>query len=164
MIEQVIFFALAAVAIIGAIAVVLSRNLFHAVMILGGFLLTIAGFYFLLNADFVGIMQVFVYVGGVIVVMLFGIMLTPHEANITNAAKLQQKLGTYIAVAALIGLLAMIFIRTTFITSPAEPVKDTVSLAGKLFMTNYVLPFEVISVLLLAALVGAIIVARKEEH
>lgn len=164
MIDQVIFFALAAVAIISAIAVVTSRNLFHAVMILGGFLLSIAGFYFLLDADFVGIMQVFVYVGGVIVVMLFGIMLTPHEANISNSAKLQQKLATYLAVAAFVGLLGLMFIRTTFVTSSAEPVKDTVSLAGKLFMTNYVLPFEIISILLLAALIGAIVVARKEER
>lgn len=163
MIDAVIFYALGALAIISAIMVVTGRNLFHAAMYLGAFLLAIAGYYFMLDADLVGIMQVFVYVGGVIVVVLFGVMLTSQMTNVRLVSAMKQKVFTLLAVAGLVGLLVSVFTKTAFNIATEAPVKDTVSLAGKLFMTDYVLPFEVISVLLLAALIGAIIIARQED-
>ncbi|MDI6816811.1 MAG: NADH-quinone oxidoreductase subunit J, partial [Actinomycetota bacterium] len=81
-ISYVIFFALAILAVSSAVLVVTGRNLFHAAMFLGLYLLSIAGYYFLLKADLVGMMQVFVYVGGVVVVLLFGIMLTAQLTNV----------------------------------------------------------------------------------
>lgn len=158
-----IFFALAAMAVVSAIFVITGRNLFHAAMFLGGHLLTIAGFYFLLNADLVGIMQVFVYVGGVIVVLLFGIMLTSQITNVRLTSAIEQRGGTFIVIAALVGLLAFVLNDTIFRVSQIAPAEDTISLIGRLFMTDYILPFEVISVLLLAALIGAVIIARQEE-
>lgn len=163
MIDAVIFYALAALAIVSAILVVTGRNLFHAAMFLGAYLMSVAGYYFLLDADLVGIMQVFVYVGGVVVVLLFGIMLTSQITNVRLVSAMKQRIFTFLAVAGFVGILASVFTKTAFnIVTEAAP-KDTVALAGKLFMTDYVLPFEVISVLLLAALIGAIIIARQED-
>ncbi|MBE0447517.1 MAG: NADH-quinone oxidoreductase subunit J [Actinobacteria bacterium] len=162
-ISLVIFLALAAMAIISSLMVVVGRNLFNAAMFLGAYLLVIAGFYFLLSAELVGIMQVFVYVGGVVVVLLFGIMLTSQMINVRLVSALQQRVLTLVVVAALVGLLVSIFSKTSFYyISSAEAPRDSISLIGKLFMTDYVLPFEVISVLLLAALIGAVIIAREE--
>ncbi|HZD60555.1 MAG TPA: NADH-quinone oxidoreductase subunit J [Anaerolineae bacterium] len=161
-VSQIIFFSLAAMAIASAIMVVTGRNLFHAAMFLGAYLLVISGFYFLLNADLVGIMQVFVYVGGVVVVLLFGIMLTAQMTDVRLTSALEQRGVTLIAVGALVGLLALVVKDTVFKISQITPVKDTTSLIGKLFMSDYILPFEVISVLLLAALIGAVVIAREE--
>src|SRR3990172_11505073 len=78
----VIFFVMAAVTVASALMIILGRNLFHVIGFLGNFLLHIAGFYFLLNAELPALMQIFVYVGGVIVVLLFGVMLTPRIASV----------------------------------------------------------------------------------
>lgn len=161
-ISPIIFYSLATLAVVTAIMVVTGRNLFHAAMFLGAFLMGIAGFYFLLDADFVGIMQVFVYVGGVVVVLLFGIMLTSQMTNVRLVSGFMRKGSTMIAIVALVGLLTSVFKKASFYVSSAEPAKDTISLVGELFMTDYVLPFEVISILLLVAVIGAIIVAREE--
>jgi NADH-quinone oxidoreductase subunit J len=149
-------------AVITSLFVVVGRNLFHSAMMLGAFLLAMSGLYFLLDADLVGIMQVFVYVGGVMVVLLFGIMLTSQIANMRQVSGLQQRLSAYVAVAILVVFIAVILIDTTFPLSMGDPVKNTLPLIGKLFMTNYILPFETISILLLAALIGAIVIARGE--
>jgi NADH-quinone oxidoreductase subunit J len=149
-------------AVISALTVVLGRNLFHSAMTLGAVLLSLSGFYFLLDADLVGIMQVFVYIGGVMVVLLFGIMLTSQITNMRKVSGIQQRLSADISVATLVVFVAVILINTTFAVSVASPVKNTLPLIGKLFMTNYILPFETISILLLAALVGAIVIARGE--
>lgn len=159
---QIIFFSLSAMAIASAIAVVTRRNLFHAAMFLGYLMLVMAGFYFLLNADLVGMMQVFVYVGGVVVVLLFGIMLTAQVTNVRLVSGFKFKGFTLLSIIGLVALLISVFNKATLQVSNAAVPKDSVSLAGKLFMTNYILPFEVISVLLLAALIGAIVIARDE--
>lgn len=161
-ITYIIFFGLSAVAIISALAIITRRNLFHAAMFLGLLMLVVAGFYFLLDADLVGIMQVFVYVGGVIVVLLFGIMLTSQMTNVRMVSAMKQKVFTILAVAGFVALLISVFAKINLSVSNAVVPKDTTSLVGKLFMTNYILPFEVMSVLLLAALIGAIVIARQE--
>ncbi len=161
-ITYIIFFGLSAVAIISALAIITRRNLFHAAMFLGLLMLVVAGFYFLLDADLVGIMQVFVYVGGVIVVLLFGIMMTSQMTNVRMVSAIKQKVFTILAVAGFVALLVSVFTKVNLSVSNAAVPKDTTSLVGKLFMTNYILPFEVMSVLLLAALIGAIVIARQE--
>lgn len=163
-ISMVIFLALAAMAVVTAVMVVTGRNLFYSAMFLGAYLLVISGFYFLLNADLVGILQIFVYVGGVIVVLLFGIMLTSQITNVRLVSGMEQRGVTVLAVAALAGLMIFVAKDAMFRVSQLAPAKDTTALVGKLFMTDYILPFEVISILLLAALVGAVIIARQEER
>jgi len=161
-VSLVIFFALAAMAVASAIMVVTGRNLFHAAMFLGAHLLSIAGFYFLLNAELVGILQVFVYVGGVVVVVLFGIMLTAQITNVRLTSAMEQRWVTVVSLIGLVGLLAFVVRDTVFRISEMAPVEDTTSFIGRLFMTDYILPFEVISILLLAALIGAVVIAREE--
>lgn len=162
MADLFLFLLLGAIAIVSAIQVVAGRNLFHSAMYLGLFLLLIAGFYFLLGADLIGIMQVFVYVGGVIVVLLFGIMLTSQMTNVRLIAAMEQRGFTLLAVGGLVALLVSVVSRASFVISKAKEADNSIDLVGKLFMTDYILPFEVISILLLAALIGAVIVARQE--
>ncbi|MBI4733692.1 MAG: NADH-quinone oxidoreductase subunit J [Rubrobacteridae bacterium] len=162
-INLIIFSILAVFTIVSALFVIEERNLFHSALMLGAYLLSLAGLYFLLDADLVGIMQVFVYVGGVMVVLLFGIMLTSQIINVRLVSGLQQRLSADIAVVVLVVLIAVILTKTTFTISTIPSVKNTLPLVGKLFMTKYVLPFEVISILLLAALIGAIVIARGED-
>lgn len=161
-VSLVIFFALAVMAVASAVMVILGRNLFHSAMFLGAYLLLIAGFYFLLDADLVGIMQVFVYVGGVVVVLLFGIMLTAQITNVRLTSAMEQRWVTVLSLVGLVGLLAFVVKDTVFRVSQLAPVEDTTPFIGKLFMTDYILPFEVISILLLAALIGAVVIAREE--
>ena len=161
-VSLVIFFALAAMAIASAIMVIIGRNLFHSAMFLGAYLMLIAGFYFLLDADLVGMMQVFVYVGGVVVVLLFGIMLTAQLTNVRLTSAMEQRWVTIVSLVSLVGLLVFVVKDTVFRISELPPVEDTTSFIGRMFMTDYILPFEVISVLLLAALIGAVIIAREE--
>ncbi|MBS3908721.1 MAG: NADH-quinone oxidoreductase subunit J [Actinobacteria bacterium] len=161
-VSHVIFFALAVLAVGSGVLVVTGRNLFHAAMFLGLYLLSIAGYFFLLNADFIGIMQVFVYVGGVVVVLLFGIMLTAQLTNVRLTSAMEQRWVTIVSLVGLVGLLVFVIKDTVFRISALAPVEDTISFIGRMFMTDYILPFEVISVLLLAALIGAVIIAREE--
>lgn len=159
-VELVLFtiFALAGAA--SALAVVLGRDLFRSTIFFGLFLLVVAGLYFILEAPFVGIMQVFVYVGGVVVMILFGIMLTGRHARLN--ASVRRGLTAAGAVALFTGILIASAALSTFRTTRgvAEVVPATI---GRLFVEDFVLPFELVSVVLLAALIGAIIVAKERE-
>lgn len=162
--QQIIFFVLATMTVLLAVAVIIGRNLFHAAAFLGAYLLHIAGFYFLLDAELVAMMQVFIYVGGVVVVLLFGIMLTSRMTDVRFVSAAEKPWLTIIEVVGLVGLLAFIISKTQFNEIFGAPVKNSAAVIGRLFMTDYVLPFEVISVLLLAALVGAIVMTMFHEE
>lgn len=161
--SYVIFAGLSTMTIISAIIVVSDRNLFHSIIALGGYLLAISGFYFLLQADLVAIMQVFVYVGGVIVVLLFAVMMTSQIINIRLVSGFDQKLSVVIAVIMLIALQIYAITVTVFNVSTAKPVVNTAAYIGTKYLTDYILPFEVISILLLAAVIGALVIAREEK-
>ena len=161
-ISLALFVIMAVLAMASAIMVIIGRNLFHTAMYLGAYLLVIAGLYFLLNADLAGIMQIFVYVGGVIVVLLFGVMLTPRIASVRLVMAAEKPWLTVVEVGVITGVLIAMINAARFYMPAAAPVKDAPSLIGRLFLTEYLLPFEVISVLLLAALIGAVVIAREE--
>jgi len=163
LVAQNIAFGLIALVIIGAaLRVVTTNDVVHAALYLVLVLAGVGGLYFILGAEFVGTAQILVYIGAIIVLFLFGIMLTRApiggEADLDND---QRWLGGLIAVLLLAILGYTLIDRWDDSQLPADTVVTTAQVSDAIFST-YLLPFEVISVLLLAALVGAIVVARRD--
>ena len=162
--QHVVFWVLAVVMTGAAVRVVTSTNVVHAALYLVGTLMGAAALYVLLLAEFVAWVQVLVYVGAIVVLMLFGLMIT--RAPIGKAQQLDNNQRPLAAICAL-----AIFGVTSWIMVDAFEGQEialsnadgtTTQRVGEVIFSEYVLPFEVVSVLLLAALVGAVVIARKD--
>jgi NADH-quinone oxidoreductase subunit J len=159
--HEVVFAIIVAVAGISGAFVVSSRNVVHSALFLVAALGSVAALFLLLGAEFVGWTQVLIYVGAIVVLLLFGIMLT--KAPMGRMALDNQKRGVaFIVAAGTFGVLTWL-IWDAF-GEERIPLKGAVRTAdiGRSMFDRFVLPFEAISVLLLAALVGAIVLARKD--
>ncbi len=160
LVRTLVFFAFAGLTALASLFTVLTKNVVHAALGLAAALIGAAGIFILFGAEFVGLAQVLIYVGAVVVLFLFGIMLTstPGEAVVDND---QRKPAAAVAVG-IFGVLAAgilsAFGGTTLDFDVAFPTKEL----GPEIFTTWILPFEAVSVLLLAALVGAIVLARKD--
>jgi NAD(P)H-quinone oxidoreductase subunit 6 len=161
-VQLVSFGVLSAMAIAFALGVVLAPSIVYSGFLLGGVFVSMAGLYLLLNADFVAAAQVLIYVGAVNVLILFAIMLVNRRYNFTPLKLGWLRNGVTGAVClGLIGLLAIMISTTAWDVQPIVAV-NSVLLIGGHFFSDYLLPFEVASVLLLMALIGAIVLARRE--
>jgi NADH-quinone oxidoreductase subunit J len=156
-----IFYAVAALTVAGAAAVALSRNILYSALGLLASLLGAAGLYVFLSADFVAVAQVFIYIGGVLVLILFAVMLTNRigEVNISNTS-MGWVGGGLLSLLMLAPLLVVAFevpwaVRATGGAPTTAPI-------GHALLQQWLLPFELASLILLATLIGAIIIARKE--
>jgi NAD(P)H-quinone oxidoreductase subunit 6 len=159
--STVVFYALVALAWGGAAAVAFGRNIVRSAFALLGTFLGVAGLYALLSADLVAVIQLLVYVGGILVLILFAVMLTSRIAQV-KASNLSLGLGAgLLGLAAVAVPLVVVLRRLPWSTAPASPATPTTSAIGDALLSTYVLPFEVVSVLLLAALVGAVMLARS---
>ena len=161
---QIVSFVILAVMMIGAaLGVVLFNNIVHSAFMLGGVFVSIAGLYLLLNADFVAAAQLLVYVGAVNVLILFAIMLVNKEEDFAPLPKAwARKALTGLVSLGLFALLGTMVLATPWSYSTATPVNNSIVIIGEHFFTDFLLPFELASVLLLMAMVGAIILARRE--
>jgi NADH:ubiquinone oxidoreductase subunit 6 (subunit J) len=162
-VTQVIFIILSAVALIGALGVVLSRNLFHAAIFLVLSFVGVAGFYVLLEAEFLAMIQILVYVGAISILIIFAIMLSRRLMSPDFRASNEQWLWALVAAVALFAILVIVLIQVDWPVAQAEVPSGTLVELGKALVDpgQYLLVFEVASVLLLVALVGAVIVARE---
>ena len=160
--QHISFAVIAAAIIIAAIRVVTTKNIVHAALYLIIVLAGVAAQYFLLGAEFVGTAQILIYLGAIVVLFLFGIMLTRAPLRGESSLDNDQRL-----LAAVVGVLLLGVMAYTLLDAfgddelPAETVQRTSQVADSVFST-YLVPFEAVSVLLLAALVGAIVIARKD--
>ncbi|MCC5600333.1 NADH-quinone oxidoreductase subunit J [Nostoc favosum] len=148
-----------------AIGVVLFSNIVYSAFLLGGVFISIAGIYLLLNADFVAAAQILIYVGAVNVLILFAIMLVnKREDFVAFPNSWVRKVLTGIVSVGLFGLLSTMVLATPWAYSPAPVAggESSIVLIGEHFFTDFLLPFELASILLLIAMVGAIILARRE--
>jgi NADH:ubiquinone oxidoreductase subunit 6 (subunit J) len=161
----IMFWALAAGGVASAVMVLLARDIVRVAFWLLGALMAVAGLYLLLDADFLGITQVLVYVGGILVLILFGIMMTHRESSVIAVAEGSRRslvtglLVAGVTFAVLASLIGGVGWRPA---RPGTAVPTTRDL-GVALLTDYVLPFELISVLLLVVLCGAVYVARRGE-
>jgi NAD(P)H-quinone oxidoreductase subunit 6 len=148
-----------------ALGVVLLPKIVHSAFLLAGVFISIAGLYILLNADFVAAAQILVYVGAVNVLILFAIMLVNKQEDYAELpGRMLRKVATAVVCLGLFALLGTMVLATPWAldtTSPAV-IDNTVVALGEHFFSDYLLPFELASVLLLMAMVGAIILARRD--
>jgi NADH:ubiquinone oxidoreductase subunit 6 (subunit J) len=157
-----LFYFIAGLTVISAIGVALSNNVFYSAMALMGALLGAAGLYVFLAADFVAVVQVLVYVGGILVLTLFAIMLTHQIAEVQVSNRSVGRLPAFVLVLAVgIGMGIALF-RAPWHVEPLGEATATTYGIGDSFLNQYLLPFELASVVLLTALVGAIVLSRKE--
>ena len=160
--EELIFYLVAAVTVIGALGVVLARNVVHAALFLILALLAVAAVFILLSAEFLAIVQVLIYGGAVTILILFAMMLT-RVRDMPQALDGPQRPFAALAAGAFLGTSALAVVSTDW---PGETEVITVvpfeELGQALFRT-WAIPFEIASLVLLVALVGAIILARVEE-
>ncbi len=161
---QLVSFAILAVMMIGtALGVVLFNNIVYSAFLLGGVFISMSGIYLLLNADFVAAAQILIYVGAVNVLILFGIMLVNKTQSFTPIPSIWiRKFLTALVSLGLFGLLGTMVLATPWSISTVTPVSNSIIVIGEHFFTDYLLPFELASILLLMAMVGAIILARRE--
>ena len=154
------FWILAVITVGSALMVVAVRNLIHAVVFLIVSFLGIAGLYITLSADFVAVTQVLIYAGAVSVLILFAIMLTPLAGR-DNAETFLRFPALLLAV--LVGFtIGFVSLDTDWSVADRGGFQETASAIGEALLTKYVLPFEMASVLLLVAMVGAILLVRPE--
>jgi NADH-quinone oxidoreductase subunit J len=155
------FIAIAVFTLAGALAAACLRKLIHAALCLVIAFLGLAGFYFFLGAEFVGLVQVFVYVGAVAVLIVFTILLTRREDE--DAADFNWA-GVIVAVAVFAGL-AWTILKTPALSVAAPGIDPlTVKRIGEVLMTNYVWPLQCVGLLLTAALIGALVLVMEEKR
>ena len=160
--QNITFGVLALVMCFSALRVVTAKNIVHAALYLVLVLSGVAGIFILLAAEFLAIVQVLVYIGAIVVLFLFGIMLTRAPIGRSNELDNDQRfIGAFVGVG-LFALLAAI-LNDGFGDAKIEPAQvGRTGDVGLSIFQQFVIPFEVISVLLLAALVGAVVIARRE--
>ncbi len=156
----VLFILLAVVTLVGGVGVVATRNVVHAALSLLVSLLAVAGIYLILFAEFLALVQVLIYGGAIIIVLLFAIMLTRSSEYPRISDNRQWPIGLVAAVGLLAVLAASFWISQHQSAGPESPALG--NLANSLF-TRWAIPFEVASLVLLVALIGAIIIARTGE-
>ncbi len=162
-VEAAAFWGLALVLLASSLAVVLSRNLFHSVLYLALALVATAGLFLHLGAEFLAAVQILLYAGGVVTIVVFAIMLTEQLVGqrLTQTSR-QLANGAFISAAVLVALL--LFLSRAELPGERPPLaRDLTQAIGRDLLTRFVLPFELLAVLFLAALLGALFFARREE-
>ena len=164
----IIFYIIAFVMIMTAIGVAALKNIFHAALLLVLTLFCVAAIYILLSAEFLAAVQVLIYVGAVSVLLIFAVMLTSQLTNYNIKQSNEQTLpALFISVCFIV---LVIFAIVTNLKVGGFPLAENpeiggfnTAVMGELLMRDFILPFEVVSVLLLAALIGAIVIAKKDK-
>ncbi len=163
---SLIFYVFAVVIIGSAAVTAFSKNIMYAAF---GLLFTffgVAGMYVLLNADFLAITQIMIYIGGILILIIFGVMMTSKVINVDikkgTSGKVQiwimSILGAFLAV-----MLSVMFLNTEWLTAGTPEVTNTINPIGNLLMTDYLLVFEAAAVLLLIAFIGAALIGRRQK-
>ncbi|MEB3321473.1 MAG: NADH-quinone oxidoreductase subunit J [Synechococcaceae cyanobacterium] len=163
-IQQVCFLVLSATIVLGALGVVLLPSIVYSAFLLGGVFLAVAGLYLLLNASFVAAAQVLVYVGAVNVLILFAIMLVNKQETLgaIPGLPLRRLLSGAVCGGLFLLLLRVAFTNPWALPGPVPVGEEATVRIGEHFFSDYLLPFELASVLLLMAMIGAIVLARRD--
>jgi len=163
---DIVFYVFAFIVLFSAFVVVFSRNIIYSAFSLLFTFFGVAGLYALLQADFLAITQILIYVGGILVLMLFGVMLTNRVVSVDIRTGTLQTAPALLIVAVVAGSLSGLFYSTWkgVPAAPASTLPTTTKPLGEMLMTGYLLPFEIASVILLVALIGAALISRRERR
>ena len=162
-VTEVIFYFIAAVSVLGGLGVVVSRNVAYAALSLVFTLLAVAALYILLASEFLALVQVLIYAGAVAVLLLFALVLT-RARDLPQSPDNSQRPLAAIAGLALMGVLIAMIVITNWPGAADEPALVSFNAIGDALFRTWVVPFEVASLVLLVALVGAIVIAGTEEE
>jgi NADH-quinone oxidoreductase subunit J len=164
LVSQILFYFFAVLTVGSAAVVVFSRSLIYSIF---GLLFTffgVAALYVFLGADFLAATQMVIYVGGVLVLLLFGVMLTHKLYNLDLKTETFQFVPALLLIVAIFGVLLLAMTRATWFSGGVRAPEPTTAEIGKMFMREYILPFEVASVFLLVALIGAAMIVRRRAQ
>ncbi|MCC7372349.1 MAG: NADH-quinone oxidoreductase subunit J [Chloroflexi bacterium] len=156
------FYVTAAAMLLGAVGMVMNRDMIRSAMLLVLVLSGVAVMYVLLSADFLAIAQLLVYVGAIMILMLFAIMLTPNQIDLAGGSAQGQRISAALTALAVAALSISVVVTHRWNLRPSPLNMETAEKIGNLLLTTYVLPFWIASVLLTVGLVGAIVIAREE--
>ena len=160
-IYDIIFYLFAAITLISAFFVVTTRNIVHSAFFLLFTFFGVAGIYVLLGADFVAIVQLIVYVGGILILLIFGVMLTNKITNVQIKTGTMQMLPAAIGVGLFAGLLLSTVVNTNWKIIPKNVPLPDAGTIGTVLLQEYVVVFELLGIILLIALLGAASIARR---
>lgn len=163
-IYDIIFYLFAALTVVSAVITVTSKNIIYSAFSLLFAFFGIAGIYVLLAADFIAIVQILVYVGGILILLLFGVMLTNKVTSIDIKSGSVNVLPSVIGVALFAGIMISVMVRTDWHEKPGEITNSTVKLLGNSLLNEYLIIFELLSIILLIALIGAASIARRTKE
>ena len=165
--QEYAFLVIAVIGGLAGVAVVTARNVVHAALYLVIALASVGVTFLLVGAEFVGWTQILIYVGAIVILFLFGLMLTKAPIGRDTLDHLPQNriVGAIVAVVIFVGLAAlMLAVWPVGSTAASAQALGSTEAVGAVMFRDYVLPFEVVSFLLLAALIGAIVLARKDDE
>lgn len=163
---DLVFLGFATLTLVASLGVLLMNNLLHAAVSLFFSLAGVAALYVLIGADFLGVTQLLVYAGGILVLLIFGIFLTSRiqEAPIEfKERKMPWVAGVVIALGMFMAITGVISSQA-WTTKAVPEYPPTTAIIGELFLSKYLLPFELISLLLLITMIGAVLLVKKETE
>lgn len=161
-IKLIIFILISAIALGSAAIVAFSRNLIHSAFALLGVFTGVLGLYIMLSADFVAVVQLIIYIGGILVLIIFAVMLTTKIGERKFSNRAMAPIAAFFGVLALGVLIWRILSRGRWLLGTSESFSPTTESIGLMLLQEYLLPFEIISLLLVLVLVGALVLARRE--
>lgn len=163
--ENIVFAILAVIMISSSVFMISFTKVVHMVVSLALVFLSAAGLYVLLEAEFVAFVQVLIYAGAITILMIFGIMMTRHDKQDEEPKRPFYNVLLFVGAFALFGVIFFAIQDTTFAPSYGfEPGLDNTREIGLLLYREYVIPFELVSVLLTVAFIGSIVMAKREEE
>jgi NADH-quinone oxidoreductase subunit J len=164
LLAQIVFYFFAAMTLASAAVVVFARSLIRSAFALLFTFFGVAALYACLGADFLAATQMVIYVGGILVLLLFGVMLTHKLYDLSLKSETYQVFPALAVVFAVFGILATFMLRTQWHTKIQNAPEPTTAAIGTLLLNDYIMPFEVASILLLIALIGAAMIVRRRSE
>ena len=161
-ISTAVFYLVAIITVGSAAMVAFSRNIIYSAFSLLGAFGGVAGIYVFLGADFVAAVQLLIYVGGILVLVLFAVMLTHRITDVQITNRAAGRLPALIVTGVFLYLLVETIQGTSWVKAKELVYQATTGIIGNSFLESYLLPFELASLVLLAALIGAVVISRKE--
>ena len=161
--EPIAFWGLAVVLLASALAVVLTRNLFHSVLYLALMLTATSGLFLSLDAEFLAAVQLLLYAGGVVTIAVFAIVVTERLVGDRITQTSRQIFTGFVISGALLVAILVVFRRAPLTVTRPSVTGDLTRAIGQSLLTTYVVPFELLGVLFVAALLGAIYFARPDD-
>ncbi|MBI5808380.1 MAG: NADH-quinone oxidoreductase subunit J [Ignavibacteriales bacterium] len=161
---EILFYLFAIITLVSAGFVVTTRNVIYSAFFLLFTFFGVAGIYVLLAADFLAVVQIMVYVGGILILLLFGVMLTNKITNVDIRTGTANLLPASIAVGLMMGAMVSAMLFTSWRVQDTQVPDTTIKQLGSLLITDYILIFELLGMLLLIALIGAASIARRDKE